>query len=94
MQPIEMSFGSLNHWKVLCKNQGPNSKDERVINLFSPFRDRQADIVAYKIMYAIKRDFLGFMGPLGRLPAKKNLYAKQTETLWLIEVMYAIKRVL
>ena len=34
------------------------------------------------------------MGPLGRLPAKKNLYAKQTETLWLIEVMYAIKRVL
>ena len=36
--------------KLHAKNQGPYSKDEKVISFFSPFsrRDRQADIVAYR----------------------------------------------
>ena len=46
------------HWKVLCKkNQGPNSKDENVINLQSLFRNWQIEV-----MYAIKRYLLGFIG--------------------------------
>ena len=29
------------------KNQGPNSKDEKVMSPLSPFQNRQRDIVAY-----------------------------------------------
>ena len=32
--------------QLYAKNQGPNSKIQKVISLLSPFRDRQADIVA------------------------------------------------
>ena len=32
---------------TIGKNQGPNSKDEKVISLLSPFRNRR-DMVAYR----------------------------------------------
>ena len=34
---------------MYAKNQGPISKDEKVLNFLSPIRDRQADIVAYRV---------------------------------------------
>ena len=37
---------SLDHLKIVYKYQGPNSKDEKVTSLLSPFRDRKADILA------------------------------------------------
>ena len=41
---------------MYAKNQGPNSKDEKVI-LLTLF-----NIVLKEVMYAIKRDLLGFNG--------------------------------
>ena len=38
-----MSYASL-----YAKNQGPDSRDEKVICFLSNFRDRQTDIVAYR----------------------------------------------
>ena len=41
-----MPYGSFES----CMQKGPNSKNEKVISYkyLSPFRDRQADIVAYR----------------------------------------------
>ena len=39
------------HWiigKLSAKNQGPNLKVEKVMSLLSSFRDRQAEIAAYR----------------------------------------------
>ena len=50
---------------MYAKNQGPNSKDGKVI-LLTLF-----NIVLKEVMYAIKRDLLGLSRPLlGRLRAK------------------------
>ena len=34
-----MSYGSLDHWKVVCKKSKSNLKDEKVITLLSPVQD-------------------------------------------------------
>ena len=51
-----ISYASLDHLKVV-KNQSPNSKDEKVLILLSPFW-------LIKVTYAIKRDLPGFIGRL------------------------------
>ena len=42
MQSKGVSYGSLDPMV-------PNSKDEKVLNFLSPIRDRQTDIVAYRV---------------------------------------------
>ena len=49
--------------KLYAKNQGPYSKDEKVISLSSPFQDRDMQTLwLIKVMYAIKRNILWFIG--------------------------------
>ena len=58
-----MSCGSLDS---KFKNEGPDSRDEKVICLLSNFRDRQT-LWLIELLYAIQRDLLEF---IRRLHAK------------------------
>ena len=43
-----MSYASLDQSKIVCKkNQGLDSRDEKLISICSNFWDRQTNIVAY-----------------------------------------------
>ena len=46
------------HWKVLGKNQDPDSRDEKVICLLSDFRNSQTDIVSSRIAVCCQRSSL------------------------------------
>ena len=48
--------------KLHAKNQGPNSRDEKVIWLLRSFRDRLTDTVAYRCVVCKERDLQGFIG--------------------------------
>ena len=54
------------------KNQGPNSKDEKIISILSPLRDRKADIVAYKCKGFYRKESSRFHWIIGRLNAKES----------------------
>ena len=58
--------------KVVYKNHGPDSRDEKVICLSSNFRDRQADIVAYRGAVFNQKGSPRVHWTLGRLHAKKS----------------------
>ena len=54
------------------KNQGPNSKDEKIISILSPFQDSKADIVAYKCKVSYRKESPRFHWIIGRLNAKES----------------------
>ena len=58
--------------KLYAKIQGPNSKDEKVISLLIPFRNRQTAIVAYGGNVYNQKDSHRLHCITGRLHAKKS----------------------
>ena len=54
------------------RNQDPNSKDEKIISIFSPFRDRKANIVAYKCKVCNRKESHRFHWIIGSLNAKES----------------------
>ena len=63
------------HWiieKLFAKKQGPNSKGEKVGHS-SPFRDRQANIVAYRGNVCNQKGSLRVRWIQGRLNAKDQV---------------------
>ena len=65
---------------MYAKNHGPDSRDEKVICLSSNFRDRQADIVAYRGAVFNQKGSPRVHWTLGRLHAKNQ--GHQEILLW------------
>ena len=59
-------------WKFNAKNQGPDSRDEKKINLLSNFRDIQTDIIAYRGAICNQKRSPRLHLFLGTLHAKKQ----------------------
>ena len=73
MQSRRMSYVSLDQRKVLCKkNQGPDSRDEKVIRLLRHFGDKHQIVWLIEVLNAVESDLLGLIGSFRSLHAKNQ----------------------
>ena len=72
------------HWikgKLYAKNQGPDSRDEKVRCLCAIFETDRQTFWLIEVLHAIKRDFLGRLnaknqGPKSRVKKDIRLFSK------------------